>query len=225
MQLLFSENISGTVRFYLEAKHVPGEGKNSWEKALSKTDNFLPPKRIRLGNEFKNLDKLSNYIRTLLVSEEFCYVIPLTTCGGIVRGFIFRLEEKKQFRRVDDGRPVFYGLHRFEKFKYGGWIILSEGIKDAEAIARFYPYSLAVLGSHISTEQSKIINCLSSRFIFVGDNDKSSVGVRGLNKKAGAIVVNPPVKDVGMYFENQGTMVTMFVEYLIKTYIKGGIER
>jgi len=222
VQLLSSESVAGTLDFYLKAKHIRDEPKDSWGKALAQTQNYLPPKKIRFGQEFGQIDRLDLFVRSILVKEEYSYIIPITSVGGIVRGFIFRLVERKEFRRVDDGRPLFYGFHRFKDFKYGQLIIVSEGIKDAEAVARFYPYSLSIMGNHISEEQAEILKRLTSKLVFIGDNDERSRKVERLNKKAGAIVLYPPVKDVGMYFESQESLIGMYLKNLVGIYSKGG---
>lgn len=223
MQYLLIPKISNPFNFYIKSRCLKDFPDNPWGRALKHTENFLPVKLLSFGNEFKNIGILPVWIRKFIVQSENFYMIPITTPGRVVRGFIFQLVSVKKFRRLDDDKPLFYGFHRFDDFKYDDYIIVSEGVKDAEAVAKYYKYSLAVLGNHISTEQAEVLRRLTRNIIFIGDNDVWGHVNEKFNKRAGAVVSYPPVKDLGMIFEDESRRIVE--SYLLTLMSVYGLKR
>lgn len=168
--------------FYRDSKASPGDD-DEFYRAV-KNRGGLPCRRFKVGMVLKESSLLPLHIRHFLMKEGDIYVLPIEDLYSI-RAMFFRSVFGKEFRILNDGKPLFYGLHRFKDFKFGDLVILSEGIKDAEAIAKFHPYSLAVLGNHVSQKQAEVLKRLTNNSVFMADNDvwgRKSVWV---NKKAG----------------------------------------
>lgn len=210
MKFLIDVSLQNILRFYVEAKHEVGVD-SSFSVAL-KGRGGLRCKRLLLGNELRNLELLPKHIQSFFKAHGEIYFLPVEDMAGI-RAFFTRACLAKDFRVMTDGKPYFYGLHRFKDFIYGKLVILAEGIKDAEAIARFYPFSLAVLGNHVSFQQADILKRLTDKYVFVGDSDEWGKRHERLNLNAGckSVYFVPGAKDPGEYFERDGIDLESFV--------------
>jgi len=147
------------------------------------------------------------------------YIYPIVDLVGI-RAFFFRSVEGKDFRVVSDGKPYFYGLFRFKDFKYGDLIILSEGIKDAEAIALFYPYALACMGNCVSRDQAQLLKRMSDKVAFLADSDYGGKSQekfllkRGVNK----VFYLQDSKDPGEWWEGGAKSLPKVIEVIKEIY-------
>lgn len=220
MRFLCSQSILKAVGFYQTAPHTAGADDSFYSAVKDKPG--LPCKRVLLGNVLHDLHKLPDHIQNFIKKHGEVYVLPIEDVSCI-RAIFFRAILTKDFRMIFDGNPMMYGLFRFKKFKYGDLVILSEGIKDAEAIARFYPYSLAVLTNRVTQKQSEVLKRLTDNFVFVADSDKWGHENERLNLRAGAksVFYVPGGKDPGEYFEKEGVELENLIKGIVITYNRG----
>jgi len=215
MRYSFSDSIKDIVSFYRQAKHVPVEHEDFMTKALVYKKG-LPYKHVLLGNDFDILGLLPTEARAFYAKAGEIYLIPIDdlTC---IRGFLLRNVFGKDFRVVSDPYPVMFGFSAFEGFKYGDLVIVSEGVKDALAVATVYPYSLACLGNHLSVKQSAYLKKITDNIVFMGDNDKSGRNTEKINLKAGckAVYYLPDSKDPGCLFESENTEVASYIKSVV----------
>lgn len=80
-----------------------------------------------------------------------------------------------------------YGLdHINPDFKYGDWLLLTEGIYDADSFRPIFQDSLALLTSNITIMQSEVLSTLTNRFIMAFDNDDG--GIQGAKRSTKRLV-------------------------------------
>lgn len=74
-----------------------------------------------------------------------------------------------------------YGMDFFDSsFKYGDYVIIVEGIYDADVLRTIYPNVLSAQTSSISYMQAEILSTLTDKFIIAFDSDDA--GVNGYYK-------------------------------------------
>jgi len=130
----------------------------------------IPYKVIYAGDLIRS-DWFPKHIKYFVNQEKVVSLIPIVDLVAF-RGVLFRSLTSRRFRVVKDDFPLFFGFYRFKGFTFGRTVFITEGIKDSEAVAREYPFVLAGMGVRISTKQSEVLKRLTSKFIFVADNDK-----------------------------------------------------
>jgi DNA primase len=120
---------------------------------------------------------------------------------------IIRSLKQKQF--IDySSFYCMYGIDLLNPdFKYGDWVILTEGIYDADSFRFIYNNILAMLTSNITLMQAEILSTLTDKFILAFDNDMGGkIGVdiaikrlRDLNPKCKIenVVLYSTDKDIG----------------------------
>jgi len=135
------------------------------------------------------------------------WMLPCDTPDGGFYGFVLRGFHKKDYLKfVTRGDlELLYGFHDFGTFEKGDPIILTEGAKDREVLAKHHPYTLALLTSNLNIEQSNFLSGLTSRFVICLDNDDTGNEmyekiVRKLSKrKASCRRLQPRLPDFGKY--------------------------
>lgn len=110
--------------------------------------------------------------------------------GGKPVSIIFRSLREKQF--ID--YSIFfcpYGLDMLdENFKYGKWLMITEGMYDADSFRVINKNIVALLTSHLTLMQAEVLNTLTDQFIFAFDNDEAgSIGMNISKKKL--LTLNP----------------------------------
>lgn len=70
-----------------------------------------------------------------------------------------------------------YSLYGFDMinpdFKYGDYLILTEGIYDADSLRRIFPNVVAMLTSNITIMQAAILKTMTDKFIIAFDADNA----------------------------------------------------
>lgn len=98
--------------------------------------------------------------------------------ANIIEGYIPMLQLRtlhgdKKFTAVGSQSKLFYSLGYLEPtFKYGDWVVIMEGIADADIMRGIYPNTLATMTSRITKSQFEILSYLTNRVILIGDNDE-----------------------------------------------------
>ena len=71
-----------------------------------------------------------------------------------------------------------YGFDMIDpNFKYGDWVIIVEGLYDADVLRSIYPNVLAMQTSNVNSLQREILLSMSNKFIVAFDSDTAgSVG-------------------------------------------------
>lgn len=151
---------------------------------------------IRVVNRRETYSKPSAYKKTqyFVKSNEYFYMIPVTTIKGTIVGFILRGVLKSDYSTVSrkfnnrEGQvPLMFGFDkRFQKYdaqveKHNKClpIIVCEGSKDCLMLKRIYPYVVANNTSSMGLNASVLRN-ISNTFLLAYDNDKA--GMDGIQK-------------------------------------------
>lgn len=220
VSFLSSKALSQSLEFY---KGVESEFVDTSFYRAVKDKPGLKCKCAIVGRCLEKLSLLPGHIQQFFMKHSRVYILPIEDLAAIP-AIYYRSAEGKEFRMQIAG-VYFYGLFRFKSFKYGDPVFVTEGIKDAEAMALHYPYSVAVLGGTISQGQMGVLKRLTSKIIFVVDNDKwGKRNAQSLLRK-GVRIARPPVKDIGMRFEGHEEEVDRFLRTIVKIYGgKNGVE-
>lgn len=110
------------------------------------------------------LDFISENGEVLLIANIISGYIPLIQ--------LRTLRGEKKFIALGNQSKLFYGLGYLNKnFKFGDWIIIVEGIADADIIRGIYPNVLATMTSRITRSQFEVLKLLTNKVILIGDND------------------------------------------------------
>ena len=97
--------------------------------------------------------------------------------ANIIEGFIPLIQLRslygeKKFSVVGSQSKLFYGLGYLDSnFKYGDWVVIVEGIADADLCRGLYPNVLATMTSRITKSQFEVLKLLTNNIILIGDND------------------------------------------------------
>lgn len=110
------------------------------------------------------LDFISEQGEVLLIANIIEGFIPLVQLRSL-RG-------EKKFSVLGSQSKLFYGLGYLESnFKYGDWVVIVEGVADADLCRGLYPNVLATMTSRITKSQFEVLKLLTNRVILIGDND------------------------------------------------------
>lgn len=210
MRYEFKQELGRLVKLYKEYSYTIEDWEESSFSRSLKFSEGLPLRKLVNQSLLSGL--APPVVQQFVLKYGEVYIYPIVDLVSI-RAFFLRSVTGKDFRVVSDGRAFLCGLNRFKSFVYGKTVFLSEGIKDAEAIATLYPFSVALLGNRIGKEQGVLLQKLTNKIVLVADSDYyGRVGSRQASKNI--VVVSCPVsKDLGELFEG-GVNVEE-----IKTYI------
>jgi hypothetical protein len=110
------------------------------------------------------LDFISEHGEVLLIANIIEGFIPLIQLRS--------LHGEKKFSVVGSQSKLFYGLGYLDNnFKYGDWVVIVEGIADADLCRGLYPNVLATMTSRITKSQFEVLKLLTNNIILIGDND------------------------------------------------------
>ena len=86
---------------------------------------------------------------------------------------VFRGISEKEF--IDySALQSMYGFDMMDSnFKYGDWIVIVEGLYDADVLRSVYPNVLSMQTSNVNALQAEILLSLSNKFIIAFDNDNA----------------------------------------------------
>ena len=181
---------------------------DSYGRAL-KFKNGCPVKYFNITKNFKVLDLIDEdgdkykKIKQFLVRNQFVYFIPCEIPGNEIVSFVLRARGKKEFRNVklNEKYPMVFGLEDFYDY-VGQTILLTEGVKDAMFLKRFYKYSLAYLTSQPQKDLWEYLKRISRNILFFPDNDMTGRNIKKLKKYADCKVYYGKEKDWGKYWED-----------------------
>jgi hypothetical protein len=185
-------------------------------RILSLRDVMLKGMHTRMPKYL--LDFISENGEVLLIANIISGYIPLIQ--------LRTLRGEKKFIALGNQSKLFYGLGYLNKnFKFGDWIIIVEGIADADIIRGIYPNVLATMTSRITRSQFEVLKLLTNKVILIGDNDipgrKGTKLNRVLLKEAGfdvrLIFQYGDMKDCGeladFLLQNDGQTFNSAVKY------------
>lgn len=180
---------------------------------------------IRIVHRSKTYANASAFskINHFMLSNEYFYMIPVTTIKGTIVGFIVRGVLKKDYGTVsrtfssyEKQVPLMYGFDKhFQKYdeeveKRGKClpIIVCEGSKDCMMLKRFYPYVLANNTSSMGVN-AQVLRNISNKFLLAYDNDspgqegvkRDKATLRNLGAYVESLQLHEGFKDCADYFE------------------------
>lgn len=144
-------------------------------RVLSLKDVMLNGMHTRLPKHILNF--ISEQGEVLLIANIIEGYIPLLQLRSI--------KGDKAFMAVGSQSKLFYGLGYLDKdFKYGDWIVIVEGLADADIGRGLYPNFLATMTSKITHSQFEVLKLLTNRVILIGDNDRPGrIGTKNNRKR------------------------------------------
>lgn len=90
---------------------------------------------------------------------------------GKVDYIILKSLKEKKFLTAGDKRSIPYGLGLFNRnFQYGDWVVIVEGLKDRDSLARIYPNVIATQTAGMGSILKEVVLTLTNRFILMYDN-------------------------------------------------------
>ncbi len=155
----------------------------------------------RLGLE----DSFTTYQRQFFAEAGLTLAI-FNELGGELVSVVFRSVVEKAFMDFS----LVYSLYGYDMlsddFKYGDYIILTEGLYDADALRRIYPNVVAMLTSNITIMQAEILKTMTNNFIVAFDaDDAGESGFQKALKRLGTDIkklsIYPGDKDIGVMEE------------------------
>lgn len=126
--------------------------------------------------------------------------------NGKLVSIVFRSVMEKAFMDYS----AFYSLYGYdmisEDFKYGDYLVITEGLYDADAFRKIYPNTVAMLTSNITTMQAEILKTMTDKFIIAFDSDDAGEsGYMKALKRLGTNIKKLPIypgdKDLGVLEE------------------------
>lgn len=195
---------------------------DSYGKALvGKTGN--PVKYFDISTDFDKFDLIKHEQKDLIIyfllKVKDVYLIPLELPNKLIYAFQLRGVKEKKFLNIKlvDNAPLVFGLSDFNKFEYNTPIILVEGITDVMAVKIFYPFSLAYLTSQPSINLWEYLNQITTRIIFIPDNDNIGKNIKKIHKyKRMQIYYSSISKDFGEYWKTEDISHLKEIEMLLK---------
>lgn len=151
--------------------------------------------------------------------SEYVNLIPLDDPYGRVYGFLLRGNASKDFV-LHMYHPIkVFGFDSFAEYRKGDPIFLAEGVKDAMAIKRLYPFALAYLGVSITNNLYDVLRAMGANIVVISDNDKQATrAARYRYRDKDVKLYRSVTKDLGVYWEDDS------VRGLIESQIKNIIE-
>lgn len=119
---------------------------------------------------------------------------------------VFRSVSQKEFMDFSLVYSV-YGYDMIDdNFKYGDYLVITEGQYDADSLRRVYPNVVATQTSNITLIQTNILKSMTDKFIIAFDSDNAGIdGFEKAIKRLGTDIKRLPIygtdKDVGVMEE------------------------
>ena len=142
--------------------------------------------------------KIEHFLKT----NEYFYLIPLTTIKGTIVGFIVRGVLTSDYGTVtrtlnyESKVPFMYGFDKtfldYDRHKKCYPIIVCEGCKDCLTLKKIYPYVVANNTSSMGLNKA-ILRNITNKFLLVYDNDEA--GINGMNRDKEIL------RDMGSYVD------------------------
>lgn len=219
MKINYKEDLTGAVKFYWINKNQ-GLREDSFGKAVRRKRG-LPAVRSVYAEQKRYLHLLPESYQFFYKRFTEIYIVPLEDFIGNIYGFLFKAVEDKAYRVLSSSIVLFYGWQDFKGFGRGMPILLTEGIKDAEALKAFdYPYVLGLLHGFPSRNQMEVLTRLTNRLYYIGDKDYTGMKSAEILRRRRITTFIPPLKDVGKYFEDLNSTDRMMIE----AFLKGVVE-
>lgn len=113
---------------------------------------------------------------------------------------VIRSLKQKQF--ID--YSIFYCMYGIDMidstFKFGDWLVITEGIYDADSFRFIYNNILAMLTSNVTLMQAEILSTLTDKFIIAFDNDSGGeLGIRIAIKRLRELNPKCKIEKIIMY--------------------------
>lgn len=140
------------------------------------------------------------------------WVIPVDSFNGEVYGFILRAVffKKAWLVKEKETPQLTYGWHRFKDWKPDSPLVLTEGAKDGESLAQFYPYVISLLSASISKGLAELLMRLTTKFVIALDGDTAGVkATTKIQKSFMEVGINPRILRVPTEIKDWGDMLTM----------------
>lgn len=135
-------------------------------------------------------------------AEAGASIAVMNTMNGNLISIVFRSASAKEFMNYS----LFYSLYGYDmidpNFKYGDFLVITEGLYDADVLRQIYPNVVATQTSNVTVIQSAVLKTMTNRFIIAFDDDKA--GISGFSKavtRLGSNIKRLPIfpgdKDIG----------------------------
>ena len=145
-------------------------------------------------------DSFTKYQKTIFATSGAVIAI-LNELNGNLVSIVFRSTMEKDFINYS----LFYSVYGFDMmnpdFKYGDYIVITEGLYDADVLRQIYPNVVATQTSNVTVTQSIVLKLMTDKFIIAFDSDNA--GESGLSKAmkrlgdVKKLPVYPGDKDIG----------------------------
>lgn len=158
--------------------------------------------------DIKNLgleDSFTTYQKQFFAEAGACIAI-FNELNGKLISIVFRAVSEKAFMDYS----MTYSLYGYDMidpdFKYGDYLVLTEGIYDADSFRRIYPNTVAMLTSNITLMQASILKTMTDKFIIAFDSDTAgdkgfTTAIKRLGTDIKKLKVYPGDKDLGVMEE------------------------
>ena len=164
--------------------------------------------RLCLYKDILNL-RLSNslsFYHKSFISKSGAVIAIFNTLNGKPISIVFRSLSEKDFLDYS----LVYGLYGYDmiddNFRYGDYLVITEGLYDADTLRQIYPNVLATQTSNVTILQAEILKTMTDKFVIAFDAD--SAGDSGFEKvlsRLGTDIKRLPIygrdKDVGVMEE------------------------
>ena len=119
------------------------------------------------------LMKSFSYFAKDFINKNGEFLIIFNLVDGNPAGMVMRSLKEKEF--IDMSlTPIPYGLDMMQSdFKYGDFVLLTEGPFDADSIRFVFKNTLASLTANITVKQAQILTTLTNKFVIAYDTDKA----------------------------------------------------
>jgi hypothetical protein len=101
------------------------------------------------------------------------FLVVFNCLSGKPVSAVFRRLDQKEFMDFSI-YPCIYGLDLIdENFKFGDYLILAEGMYDADSFRHLYKNTIAVLTSSLTVMSAEVVCTLTDKFILAYDSDSA----------------------------------------------------
>lgn len=113
-------------------------------------------------------------------AEAGASIAIMNEMNGNLISIVFRSASAKEFMNYS----LFYSIYGYDmidpNFKYGDWLVVTEGLYDADVFRQIYPNVVATQTSNVTVIQAAVLKTMTNRFIIAFDDDKA--GISGFSK-------------------------------------------
>jgi len=103
--------------------------------------------------------------------------------GFVLRSYFGNTEKKYMNFHVDNAFPNIYGLHDFRDFEKDTPIVVTEGIKYALFLKKYYKYTISSLTNSLNINMIKMFRNITDTFVIAYDFDaRGKTGTTKLTK-------------------------------------------